>query len=393
VAALAVLSVSFGAPYVSVVALDAIATEVGGGRSVPALAGSLAWLGAGFGGLVMGRVAEAVGVRWTVIFGAVMIAAGLAVSSGGQVWQLYIGHGLLLGLLGNGGINAPLYVYVTRWFDRRRGTALALISSGPHVAGAIWPPVFGYLITQFGWRQTMLIVAAAQIAAIVPLAALVLRRPPEAATPGGSTSLLPTRTIAALRPNAVLALLSVAAVLCCIPMAMPQAHLIAFCGDLGIAPVRGAAMLSLLLACAFVSRQFWGWLSDRIGGLRTVLTCSVLQALALAAFLMTQDELGLFVVAAAFGLGFSGIIPAYVVAIRELFPASEAAWRVPILLMSTATGMALGGWAAGAIYDYAGFYAPAFATGIAFNVVNIAIVGSLVALQRRKLTSPLRLDS
>jgi MFS family permease len=382
-AALAVLSVSFGAPYVTVVALEAIATEVGGARSVPALAGSLAWLGAGFGGLVMGRIAEKVGVRWTVIFGAVMIAAGLAVSSGGQVWQLYIGHGILIGLLGNGGINAPLYVYVTRWFDRRRGTALALISSGPHVAGAIWPPLFGQLIGQFGWRHTMLIMAAVQITAIVPLAALVMRRPPEPVSGGGgAATLLPTRTVVGLPPNGVLALISMAAVLCCVPMAMPQAHLIAFCGDLGIAPVRGAAMLSLLLACAFVSRQVWGWLSDRIGGLRTVLTCSVLQAVALAAFLGTQDELGLFMVAAAFGLGFSGIIPAYVVAIRELFPASEAAWRVPVLLMSTATGMALGGWAAGAIYDYAGFYAPAFATGIGLNVVNIAIVGSLVALQR-----------
>src|SRR5689334_17956566 len=111
--ALAILSISFGAPYVTVVALDTIAHEVGGARSVPALAGSLAWFGSGVGGILMGRVADRLGVRWTIMFGALAIAAGLALSSGGKVWQLYIGHGVLIGLLGNGGINAPLYVYIS----------------------------------------------------------------------------------------------------------------------------------------------------------------------------------------------------------------------------------------------------------------------------------------
>jgi MFS family permease len=385
--ALAVLSVSFGAPYVGIVALDAIAGEVGGARSVPALAGSLAWLGSGVGGLFLGRVAERVGVRWTVMAGALAIAAGLALSSGGQVWQLYVGHGVLIGLLGNGGINAPLYVYISRWFDRRRGTALALIGSGPYVAGALWPPIFGQAIAAFGWRQTMLIYAALQIVTLIPLAALFLRPPPDhAARGGGAGGLLPPKEIRRLGPNAVLALLSMAGVLCCIPMAMPQGHLIAYCGDLGITPTRGAAMLSVLLATAFVSRQFWGWLSDRIGALTTILICSSMQVVALTAMMLTQDELGLFMVSFFFGLGFSGIIPAYALAIREVFPASEASWRMPIMLMSTATGMAIGGWLAGALYDYFGYYAPAFAAGVAFNVANFIVIATLV-LRRRVYTN------
>ena len=167
-------------------------------------------------------------------------------------------------------------------------------------------------------------------------------------------------------------------VLCCMPMAMPQGHLVAFCTDLGIAPAHGAAMLSVLLGSAFVSRQFWGWLTDRIGGLRTVLAGSVCQIAAMTGFLLTQNEAGLFAVAAIFGFGFSGIIPAYVVAIRELFPAAEAPWRVPTVLLFTGSGMALGGWLAGMIYDWAGFYAIAFATGVAFNAAHIVVIGSLV---------------
>jgi len=171
-------------------------------------------------------------------------------------------------------------------------------------------------------------------------------------------------------------------------MAMPAGHLVAFCSDLGIPTAQGAAMLSLLLACAFVSRMFWGWLTDRIGGLGAVFTGSACQALAIAAFTVTRDEAGLFAVSAAYGLGFSGIIPAYVVAIRDLFPSAEASWRVPMLLFTGMSGMAFGGWFAGALYDYFGFYAPAFAAGALFNLANLAVVGFLVVRQARQSRLP-----
>jgi predicted MFS family arabinose efflux permease len=218
---------------------------------------------------------------------------------------------------------------------------------------------------------------------IVPAALAVFRPPPEAAGVGPATGPARGGAVLGLRPNLVMGMLCFAGLLCCVPMAMPQGHLVAFCTDVGIAPAHGAAMLSLLLGCAFISRQFWGIVTDRIGGLRTVLAGSVCQITAMTGFLLTQNEAGLFAVAAVFGLGFSGIIPAYVVAIRELFPAAEAAWRVPVVLLFTGSGMALGGWLAGAIYDWAGFYAIAFATGIAFNSAHIVVIGSLVLRRSR----------
>ena len=170
--------------------------------------------------------------------------------------------------------------------------------------------------------------------------------------------------------------------MCCMPMAMPQSHLVAFCGDLGIGRSVGALMLSVLLGTAFVSRQVWGAISDRIGGLATIFVGSLWQVCALGAFLLTQDERGLFTVSAAFGLGFSGIVPAYVLALRELYPASQAAWRIPTLLLFTGSGMALGGWLAGAIYDHFGSYAPAFATGVGANAINLLLIGTLLARLR-----------
>jgi MFS family permease len=379
--ALVILALSFGAPWITIVALKLIAAETGGQRSVPALASALAWVGYGAGGIVMGAVAERIGIRWTVIFGALMIAAGLALSTGGATWQLYVGQAVLMGFFGIGGMNAPFYVYVSRWFDRRRGSGLALISSGSYVAGAIWPPIFERVIAQVGWRETMLYYGLVEMAVVVPLAAAFLRAPPELPLPSGSLG-RSFDSVMGWPPNLVFALITVAVIFCCIPMAMPQAHLPALCSDLGIAASHGAAMLSVLLGTAFFSRQFWGFVADRIGGLKTVLMGSTFQIVTMAAFMLTQDEIGLFTVAAAFGLGFAGIIPAYILAIRELFPAAEAYWRISTFLLFSGSGMAVGGWLAGVLYDYFGFYAPAFAAGIAANAVNLLIVGTLVL--RRK---------
>jgi len=381
---LAILSFSYGAPLVVVVGLKPIAASLGTDRSVVALAASLVWLGTGFGGIFMGRIADRVGMRRVAILGAVMTALGLAVSAIGQTWALVLGSAMLIGLLGNSAHFPPLVTYVSRWFDRRRGTAVALISSGQYIAGAVWPTVFERGIDNFGWQATMLGFAVLVAAAIVPLA-LFLRPPPSPVRTEAAGAHLAHRVEGLrLHPNLVQVLLCAAAFLCCVPMAIPAGHLVAFCSDLGIPAASGAAMLSLLLGAAFVSRVFWGWLTDRIGGLGAVFAGSACQALAIAAFTVTRDEAGLFAVSAAYGLGFSGIIPAYVVAIRDLFPSAEASWRVPMLLFTGMSGMAFGGWFAGALYDHFGFYAPAFAAGALFNLANLMVVGFLFVRQARQ---------
>ena len=131
--------------------------------------------GSAAGGILMGRIAERFGIRSTVMFGSVMIGIGLFISTLGPAWSFYLGHGLFMGLLGNAGLNAPLYVYVSRWFDRRRGTALALISSGQYIAGMAWPTLFEEAIADYGWQATMLGFAVIMLLSI-PFFALLLQR-------------------------------------------------------------------------------------------------------------------------------------------------------------------------------------------------------------------------
>jgi MFS family permease len=376
---LAILSISYASPLFIVVGMKPMQAALGTDRAVLALAGSLVWIGTGSGGILMGLLADRIGVRRTVAIGACMIAGGLALSSLGSIWTLYVGHALL-GFLGNGGVYPPLLVYVSRWFERRRGAAIALISSGQYVAGVVWPFFFERGMTAFGWQAVMLVYGVFALVVILP-ATLFLKDPPKAAPVPArhATSRKGERPrVAGLHPNVAQALICVAGFCCCIPMSIPAAHIVAFCGDLGIRATHGAAMLSLMLGCAFLSRQAWGALADRIGGLRTVMAGAACQAVAIALFLLTQDEAGLFFVSAAFGLGFAGIIPSYSVAVRDLFPASEAAWRMPLTLFTAMSGMAFGSWFAGALYDHFGYYAPAFGIAVIFNLLNLTIVGFLV---------------
>jgi MFS family permease len=376
-ASMAILAVSYGSPLLSVIAMQPIAAAFDDHRSIPALASSLVWLGSGAGGILMGPAAQRLGVRWIVLFGGFMIGTGFVISTLGGEWSLLIGHGLFVGILGTGSIHAPLYIYVSHWFDRHRGTALALIASGQYVGGAIWPLLLQYITAQTDWYHTMIFFGVFAIASIVPMSLIFLRgtAPENLLAPDAATNVPQGMK---MNSRTLFTLLCLASVLCCVPMAMPTTHLPAFCGDLGISATSGAAMLSLLLGMAFLSRQFWGWLSDWIGGLATVAAASACQSLALLGFAMTTSEAGLFFVAAAFGLGFSGIIPAYFLAVRELFPANQASWRIPTLFFCSLIGMFIGGWLAGVIFDYAASYVPAFALGFAFNIANVLLIIFLV---------------
>jgi predicted MFS family arabinose efflux permease len=235
-------------------------------------------------------------------------------------------------------------------------------------------------MTAFGWQEVMLVYGVFALVVILPMTFFLKDPPKPAPMPvrRAGTRADERPRVAGLHPNMAQALICLAGFFCCIPMSIPSAHIVAFCGDLGIKPTHGAAMLSLMLGCAFLSRQAWGSLADRIGGLRTVMAGSACQAVAIALFLATQDEAGLFFVSAAFGLGFAGIIPSYSVAVRDLFPASEASWRMPLTLFTAMSGMAFGSWFAGALYDHFGYYAPAFGIAVIFNLLNLTIVGFLV---------------
>jgi len=236
----------------------------------------------------------------------------------------------------------------------------------------VWPPILQYYFDTAGWRATYIGIGLFCTASLLVLSLFLRKRPPVLDGSFVSEKTHHENSLG-LTPNALMILLCIAGVGCCVAMSMPQVHIVAYCGDLGYGAARGAEMLSLMLAFGIVSRLVSGWISDHIGGLRTLLLGSALQGIALLLFLPFDGLLSLYVVSAMFGLFQGGIVPAYALIVREYFNPREAGARVGIVLMATLVGMALGGWMSGAIFDLTGSYRAAFINGIAFNLLNLTI--------------------
>ena len=367
--------------YAISVVLPRVQTEFGVGRSDASLPYTFTMIGFGLGGILMGRLSDRFGVIVPIILGAFGLCAGfVAAGMAGSLWQFNLAQGLLIGLLGTSATFAPMVADISLWFTRRRGIAVAICISGNYLAGAVWPPVIQHFIESAGWRQTYIGIGVFCLVAMLPLALALRRRPPAVELPAAGSAPLATGSEATLglSPGALQALLCVAGVACCVAMSMPQVHIVAYCGDLGFGPARGAEMLSLMLACGIVSRLVSGWVSDHIGGLRTLLLGSTLQMVALFLFLPYNGLVSLYLLSALFGLFQGGIVPAYALIVREHFTPREAGARVGTVLMATLFGMALGGWMSGAIFDLTGSYRAAFVNGIAWNLLNITIVLTLL---------------
>jgi MFS family permease len=362
-----------------IVVLPAVQAEFAVGRSTAALPYTMTMICFGFGGMLMGRFSDRLGILVPAVGGAITLGLGYVVASQAtNLWAFVLAQGLLVGVASSATF-APLIADTSLWFSRHRGMAVAIISSGSYVAGTVWPPVVQHFIQTVGWRRTYLGIAVFCVATMLPLALVLRRRSPlissPAATPQGASW---SRRPLGMSPAALQTVLIIAGLSCCVAMSMPQVHIVAYSGDLGHGVARGAQMLSLMLGFGVVSRLVSGWICDRIGGRRTLLLGSSLQALALVLFLPFDGLASLYILSALFGLFQGGIVPAYAVIIREFFPPQEAGVRVATVLMATVFGMALGGWMSGMVFDLTGSYQTAFLNGILWNLLNIAIAVGLL---------------
>ena len=361
--------------YVVSVVLPEVQAEFGVSRADASIPYTLSMLGFGIGGMWMGRWADRFGIARVAALGALGVASGfvLAGMSGGII-GFALAQGLL-GLLGIASTFAPLLADTAQWWNKRRGIAVAVCASGNYLAGTLWPPIAQWGVTQVGWRTTYLCIGLFCGIGMALLSLRMRTKPPTAQ----AATVNKHGVVASDRPFGLSVtqaqwLLSVAGVGCCVAMAMPQVHIVAYCSDLGFGAARGAEMLSLMLACGIVSRLVSGVICDRIGGIRTLLLGSALQGIALMMFLPFDGLVPLYLVSAMFGLFQGGIVPSYAIIVREHFPAQEAGARTGTIIMATLVGMALGGWLSGKIFDVTGSYHAAFINGIAWNALNFGIV-------------------
>jgi MFS family permease len=364
-----------------VVSLPVVQAEFGVTRNAASLPYTLAMLGFGAGGVLIGRMVDRWGVIRPLIGAIVALALGyVAAGSATSLWQFALAHGLLIGF-GGAATFGPLMADTSHWFDRHRGIAITVCASGNYLAGTLWPEVVQHFVNVAGWRPTYIGIGLFCLATMLPLM-LMLRRPPPSQHGGAAMPRSLHGGSLALRRDVLMALLCLAGLACCTAMSMPQVHLVAYCGDLGYGVGRGAEMVSLMMFFGIVSRIGSGFVADAIGGLGTLLLGSALQGVALALYLGFDGLSSLYVISALFGLFQGGIVPSYAIIVREYFPPEEAGWRVGVVLFATLLGMAFGGWVSGAIFDLTGSYRAAFANGLAWNLLNGAIAVFLLTRRR-----------
>ena len=373
-----VMSVVVGVGMWSIVViLPAVQIDLDLTRSQASLPYVFTMMGYGLGGIVFGRFSDKYGIYKTVVAGIVMMSVGyVSASFATGVGLLCVSQGLLIGI-GTSTTFAPLIAHVSHWFDRRKGAAVGIIASGQYLSGAIWPTVLESSVQGYGWQQTYWFVGLIVLVSALPLSLVLRKIPATDKSVAGSRNDWDQKDIP-VSPAWLIALLMVAIFCCCIAMSMPQVHMVAFCGDLGFGAATGAKMLSVMLAFGVVSRLGFGWLSDHIGGLKTVLIGVFLQGIGLALFLIFDTLVSLYVISALFGLFQGGIVPAYALAVREYLPQRVAGERVGMVMMASLLGMALGGWIPGYLFDLTGSYDIAFVNGLIWNALPLLFIGWLI---------------
>ena len=366
----AMVAMAFGAVGTVAVFLQPIAAEFAWPRAEVAAAYSVATVATGLGGIAMGHFADRLPVRRVALFGALVPGIAFMLLSGLQSTPALYALHALMGLVGIGAIMAPLNRLASLWLARNPGLAIGIVSAGGAAGQGLVPYFARYLIVTEGWREAYWILGLLFIAVMVPLA-LLLRDVPVAGKPpagaGGGTS--------AVR---LLALLSLAALLCCVCMGTPLVHVVTLGSDRGLGGREAAGLLAVMMVAGMAGRVGFGRLSDRFGSLRTYIAASAGQTALAFVFPYAGTGVQLYVLSALFGLVFSGAMTSFLSCAREYAPAGKTGLSLGVVMFFGWTGMALGAWQGGLFYDICGDYFVSFANASVAGVANLLVLGLLL---------------
>jgi MFS family permease len=377
----AMVAMAFGAIGTVAVFLEPLAAEFGWARAEVSAAYSVATVATGLGGIAMGYFADRVPVRRVALFGALVPGLAFAFLSDLQstlgLYALYA----LMGLVGIGAIMAPLNSLASLWLARNPGLAIGIVSAGGAAGQGLIPYFARHLILTEGWRHAYLILGVLFVGVMVPLA-LLLRDAPQ--RPG-------VRPAASAGPSAVrlLALLSLAAALCCACMATPLVHVVTLGSDRGLAGREAAGLLAVMMVAGMAGRIAFGRIADRAGSLRTYIAASAGQTLLAFLFPYAGSGVQLYALSALFGLVFSGAMTSFLLCAREYAPAGKTGLSIGVVMFFAWFGMALGAWQGGLLYDLCGNYFPSFANASLAGVANLLVLALLYRYTAPSASRPL----
>ena len=366
----AMVAMAFGAIGTVAVFLEPLAAEFGWPRADVSAAYSVATIATGIGGIAMGYFADRMPVRRVALLGALVPGVAFLFLSALQTTrELYVLYGLM-GLAGIGAVMAPLNSLASLWLARNPGLAIGIVSAGGAAGQGLVPFLARYVIVTEGWRQAYLTLGLAFIGVMVPLALVLRDAPPRASgIPGGSSD--------AKSKVKLLALLSVAASLCCVCMGTPLVHVVTLGSDRGLPARDAAGLLAALMVAGMAGRVVFGRLADRVGSLQTYVATSAGQTVLAFLFPYAASAAQLYVLSALFGLVFSGVMTSFLTCARQYAPAGRIGLSLGVVMFFGWLGMAFGAWQGGLFYDLCGDYFASFANASVAGVMNLLILALL----------------
>jgi MFS family permease len=375
-AAFAIITLSIGMLFTLGVFLKPIEETLGWSRSTIGAVGLLNWVVMGVGGVAAGYLSDRFGTRVVVMAGGAILGLGLVLSSQVHaVWQLYATFGVLVGT-GVSAFYVPLTVLAVRWFDDRRALAAAIVSAGNGLGIMALSPLTRWLIDQYDWRASFVLLGDLAWILVIP-AALLLRSAPR---PAGAASR--TRSSAPVSLGAVLTAWPIWAIAlthfaCCAAHSGPLFHLVSHAIDQGVGNMAAASILGASGLASIVGRVGTGFVADRLGAKPTLIGMLGLQAALIPLYLVAGTEAALWAVSVAFGVAFGGAMPLYAVITREYFGEAIMGTAYGWVFFVSYIGMGRGSFAGGAIHDALGSYQGLFAGSFAIGAMAVLLGVSL----------------
>jgi MFS family permease len=375
------LALGFGTNATVSIFMKPFEDEFGWLRAQVSMAYTLLTVGAAVGGIIWGSLSDRIGARSIGFFGAFAISAGLmALRWQSDLTTLYLLY-FLIGFAGFACLFTPMIALAGLWFNARKGLAIGIVTAGGALGQGIVPYVTRLMITEVGWRDAALYLGLGYLVILVPL--MFLLRPAPVLLPSTGPSPASNDNLWGLPHTLTIPWLALAGVFCCICMAVPLVHLVPLGIDLGCSPQTAAGLLLSLMVAGVFGRLFFGWLADRIGGLRSYFLASLAQTLVVFWFTQTASIALLYQLSVLFGFGFAGVMTCLLICAREAAPLRISGTAMAIVSTTAWIGMGIGSYQGGYLYDASGSYVLSYANAALAGIMNLAVVLGLIWYRQR----------
>ena len=375
VAAGAVLGcVGVGALFSLAVLLQPMGSDTGWSRAGLSAAMTVAFIASGFAGFGWGALGDRIGPRPVVL-----------ASRATTLLQFQLTFGLLLGVA-VASFFAPVMAATAAAFERRRNLAIALVSAGVGVAPMTMSPLVAWLLTQVGWRETLLVLGLLCWALTLP-AAWFVRAAPAGDAHGTSDSAAPGMKMAQALRSKPFIVLALAFFACCAAHSGPIFHTVSYAVGCGLSVTAAVTIYSMEGAAGLGGRLLFGLLGDRYGAKPVLVAGLAIQALAAVAYLAVERLGGFYAVAFVFGLAYGGTMPLYASLAREAFPPRILGGVIGAMTMLSGLGMALGPLLGGWLFDRYGSYAWMYIGSLMLGLAAALVVSRFPSVPARSAGS------